>query len=242
MKNIIIIVAVTLISACSTTVKTVELTDKDTFNNIYVSFNAPVQRWYVLDSKEWSWQYKGTKSEDRSRQYQYMYNEDYTTFGIKISTKPRRSLKLLFDKNADYDAIGEKSINSERTRKINKRQGITYDNYWTAYIEGLKCYGQVFIRGTGGSYAPSGYKQYNLRCGYYHKTEDEYDGRRTIGIQYAATFSNDKNDQHKLDKQQVLKEAVKQIVDSLKIKNIDIERMKSEGLWHPDKSFESNPW
>jgi len=242
MKKIIIIVLLGFICACSSRVKRVGLTGEDAFNNPYISFNAPQQAWYVLDNKEWILPYQGTKSEDASKQRQSLHNKDYATFNIQIRTAPKSSPKLYFDKNADYDDIGEKSINSERNKKINKRQGITYDNYWTSYINGLKCYGSVFLRGIGGSYAPSGYKQYNIRCGYYHKTEAEYDGRRTIGIEYSATFSNNASDEQKLQKLQALKEAVKQIVNTIKIKDMDIDRMQAEGLLHPGKKFESTQW
>ena len=40
----------------------------------------------------------------------------------------------------------------------------------------------------------------------------------------------------------MLKQAVKRVVDSIEIKNLDRERMEREGLMHYDKKYEISPF
>lgn len=233
--NLFLILFVSLF-ACSLGSRTVDVSNRDLIDNPYIAFNPPIKNWYYLKGRKW------LTSANKKKQRIYLDNHIHTSMGMVLRTDPYRGEKLYFDKNVDYEAGWEKHIRSARSIKINERQDITYYKYWVPYIQGLKCSSKVFLRGVGGSYSPSGYKQYNIDCGYYDKTVTDNEGRRIISIQYSATFSNKESDEQKQAKQKVLKDAVKQVVNSLKIKNMDVERMEAEGLMHYDKLFESTKW
>ena len=87
--------------------------------------------------------------------------------------------------------------------------------------------------------------------GYYDKIEIENDGKRILRVTYKYNYASNKSRLQKdlnlkrdelLTKQQAedgLKEALKELVKTIKIKNFDRERMEKEGLMHYDKEFKS---
>lgn len=171
-------------------------------------------------------------------------------FEITVETQPFSfmSINMLFDPNGDYDAQSKKDEASEYVKNRNKEQGITYDHDETQYVKGLRCMGSVFSRGNG-KYSTYNFvnKNYSITCGYYHKT----DGKRLLIIDYTLSYAFDNTrlqgdenikklpDQKKIEK--ILKQEVKNLVNSITIKDMDIKRMKKEGLLH-NIPFKSTKW
>lgn len=145
----------------------------------------------------------------------------------------------LFKKDGYYydtDIDGQRAFDEN-----DKETGVTYAKSWITYVNGLKCTGGVFSRGFGGSYYSGGVKFYGFACGYYDTTETKNDGKRILNVDYRYTH-NTKKPQEAIKREQTIKQAVKKAISTLKIKNIDKERMEKEGLMHYDKEFKSTKW
>lgn len=152
-------------------------------------------------------------------------------------------IKILFDGNGDVEARNKRS---ENLSENDKEQGISYKRAWTDYVNGLRCSGRVFSRNFGGSLYQATTKYYSITCGYYDKSE----GKRLLIIDYRYSYAGGDSRLEAdvgtkrsdlLTMQQAedgLKQAVKQLVSTIKIKNFDRERMEREGLMHYDKEFE----
>jgi hypothetical protein len=173
------------------------------------------------------------------------------SYEIDFRTYPYRDgeiYKVLFNKNAQY---WDSDTIPEVYDEIDKEQGINYKKGWSTYIKGVKCLGSVFSRNFGGTAYSATSKNYNILCGYYNKQE----GKRLLEISYRyyggmgdTELQTDKDDNTKekyLTPQEVeaqLKQALKETLKTLKIKNFDKEKMLKEGLYHPNKEFESTKW
>ena len=176
----------------------------------------------------------------------YLHKNNFT-FDIVFRTQPYRDgeiYQLLFDKNAQYwdsDKIPE--IYDKR----DKEQGISYKKGWVAYIQGMKCLGNVFSRSFGGNAYSATSKNYNILCGYYDKQE----GKRILEISYRyyggigdtkLQGSQDEKNITPKEAEEELKEALKEILQTLHIKCFDKEKMIQEGLYHPERKFKSTKW
>ncbi|MDQ6958673.1 MAG: hypothetical protein Q9M24_06120 [Mariprofundaceae bacterium] len=160
----------------------------------------------------------------------------------------------LFDKNSDYEATARKDRESDYIKKRDKEQNITYNKTETQYIQGMKCYGTVFSRNYGGSAYDATSKNYSITCGYYDTKELKNDGKRALRIDYRYQYANPDNTRLEKDKdlkasqipsaqviEDNLKQQVKQIIKTIRIKNFDMERMQQEGLIH-NQEFKSTKW
>ena len=217
----------------------------------YLSYQAPDTTWQVVSEYENGNYYRyGGKNGDIN-QAPYIYkNVPGSTYHIKVYTQPFKVSphEILFDKNGDYEAGYEAIKNDPEHRAIHKEQNINYDEYETQYVLGMKCWGTVFARGAKGMMA--GQKYYSITCGYYDKDE----GKRRLRIEYSYIYAGENlrlqqdsglKTNELLTHEQVereLKDAVKSIVGSLEIKNFDYEKMRREGLLHPNKPFVSTKW
>ncbi len=166
------------------------------------------------------------------------------SYTIEFQTYPFKwmLINILFDKDGDYEASNKRA---DILTENNKEQGIGYKKSWTVYVADLKCLGGVFSRSRGGVLKSLSSKNYSLTCGYYDKVE----GRRLLIVDYRYSYAGNELRLQK-DKniprselptvKQVedgLKQAVKKLVSTIKIKNLDRERMEKEGLMHYDKKF-----
>lgn len=173
------------------------------------------------------------------------------TFHIFTDNYYESNGRNFFDKNLEY-FDSDKKIRKLSKKEIesDKRYSVSYQKEWITYVSSLKCEGSVAIRGGG-----IGVKWYYISCAYYDTTETEDDGKRTLEIQYRYNYMSDYYNSLLQDKgvpreewftreeaEAILKDAVKQAVQTLTIKNIDIPRMEKEGLMHYDKEFKSTKW
>ena len=249
MKYLILIITIIFFSGCSHTSPYRQVKLDETIQNRYVSVEAPSVKWEITK------RYKDFYSADSGLPniYKDVLGSRYT---IDIQTYPFKwmSIDILFDRDGDYEARAKVADASEYIKNRNKEQGITYDHDETQYIQNMKCLGTVFSRNHGGTLYSSTTKNYSITCGYYDKTETENDAKRILRVAYKYNYANNKSRLQKdsnlkreelLTREQAedgLKQAVKELVKTIKIKNFDRERMEKEGLMHYDKEFKSTKW
>lgn len=173
-----------------------------------------------------------------------------TNYEVHIYTYPYHWMPIerLFDKDGKY-AEGEHVAFDD-----DKKKNVKYRVIYTVNVKNLKCVGKVYSQGSGGNIYSAISKNYSITCGYYDKAERENDGRRLLLVDYNYKYANGKTRLKKdidLKREELLtaeqaeeglKEAVKELVKTIEIKNFDRERMEKEGLMHYDKAFESTKW
>ena len=217
------------------------LTDADVIENPYVAFNPPKQDWFLYKTRDWRVLYGGTSSENTAVQWIGLSNANPSIMTLKFRTDNYISSEDDYYLNSDFNQNYGRYFTQPDFLKRNKIQGITFEEMWTTYIEGIHCSAGSYLQGIGGSYAPTGSKTTSIKCGYYDKAISENDGRRKISIRYTINFYASATDEQKNENERYLKDAVTQIVESIQIKNLDLERMEAEGLMFYGKQFELTP-
>ncbi|QOY55604.1 hypothetical protein HUE87_05080 [Candidatus Sulfurimonas marisnigri] len=242
MRYLILILAIIFFSGCSFGSSYRNVTPNEYIENKYVSVNIADSSYRI--NKKYDTVPKletGLPSFNKSR--------NGTSYKINFRTYPYKDAlfyKQFFNKDAVYD---DSDIVKETYDENDKEQGINYKKGWQVYVNDMRCAGGVYARVSKGLYQHVD-KNYGITCGYYDKTE----GRRLLDISYSYFYANgntrlqkdkDKPREELVSQEQAeegLKEAVKALVKTIKIKNLDKERMEKEGLMHYDKEFESTKW
>ena len=224
---LVILMLGSLLTSCGSPYRTVH--PSEVIENKDISFVVPDTRFEI--DKE----YSSPKENIHNRQ---LYLIDFNRKGLKFKIYTMKYYKWkgngkYFKKNSRFD---DSDIREEVFTKRDREENTTYKKTWIAYVKGMKCQGFVFSRGFGGSYAPFTRKSYSLSCGYYDKTETQNNGKRFIRIEYSYTADPKHN------YEQELKDTVKKVIATLKIKNMDTARMKREGLLYPHRRFKSTKW
>ncbi len=239
MVKLLLLLGITLfINGCLSNSPRIKVSHANTLENNYISLHPPYGNWESYKEDDVFTYEKGIP---------LMMSSNNASFDIVFRTQPYRDgeiYQLLFDKNAQYwdsDKIPE--IYDKR----DKEQGISYKKGWAAYIQGMKCLGNVFSRSFGGNAYSATSKNYNILCGYYDKQE----GKRILEISYKyyggigdtkLQGSQDEKNITPKEAEEELKEALKEILQTLHIKRFDKEKMIQEGLYHPERKFESTKW
>ena len=237
-----------IFSGCSFTSPHRYVKENEILENRYVAFQAPTINWHIFKD------YKTWKKIDNQIN---LYNDTPkgATFTITIHTDPeRRKGGKRFQKDSNYKKIFKEIFASKWRIENNKERGIKYAHKEVQYIKGMKCVsdveaGENILKQNG-----STIKSYQVWCGYYDKTQNKFEGRRNIVFMYDLRYypgnirlEKDKNTPTNQiiprDKMELkLKQQVKKLIDTLKIKNFDKEKMIKEGLYHPDKKYEHMKW
>lgn len=213
--------------------------DGELIQSRYVSYQAPDVNWKIgkkQDSNHWS---SGIISQQNG-----------VSYTIQIANYPLSDADNLqyFDKSAVY--VQTLKDEDMKLTANDREQSIGYVRNWTSYAMGLKCIEGVFSRSHGGLMASISSKNYGLSCGYYDKTE----GRRLFVLRYRYNYAGGPV-RHEADKdtpreelltleqaEMGLKQAVKKIVTTLQIKNMDRERMQREGLLSEGRDYVISPF
>jgi len=232
------------ISGCGSPFRYVK--GNETFQNSFIVFNAPSEKWEVTKK------YDKKGYIDRFDGINMRSDVPGSTYHIRVESIDYWISPNLFDKNADYEAIFRDLV--QYRKKRNEEQRITYSKDEVQYIQGMKCHGTVFSRNYGGSAYDATSKNYSITCGYYDTKELKNDGKRALRIEYRYQYANPDNTRLEKDKdlkasqipsaqviEEKLKQQVKQIIKTIKIKNFDMARMQQEGLIHKRK-FKSTKW
>ena len=218
--------------------------ENEILENEYVSFKAPNTNWETAKD------YK-TANYTKDRIYLDNYTPKGATFTITIHTDPEiHSDIMTFKKNFNYEESFKKSYSAQETKDSHKEQGIYYAYSQTQYIKGMKCY--VYVRAGENILKQNGntIKSYDTWCGYYDKNNEKRRLRISYDLQYYPgniRLEKDKNTPTNQiiprDKMELkLKQQVKKLIDTLKIKNFDKQKMIKEGLYHPNKKYEHMKW
>lgn len=170
------------------------------------------------------------------------YNANYALNGGKHYLPDSN---LLFEKNSNYKKLKRKPDGTPLMMTVNAYGTRVYNEKWEdiTYIKGLRCIDSVFLR-----HLPWSEKVYKTYCGYYDKNKN----KKILYIEY----SHDDIVQHRYWKQYdnidilptsqpfeiLIKQAVKELVKTIKIKNFDKEKMIEEGLYYPNEEFKSTKW
>jgi len=236
MRNLItsisLVSIVILFSACGSPFRQVK--PNEVIESKYISYLVPNIDWKI--DKE----YNHERDKYKSGTYYLDHLIENIEFQIYTSKYMGGAYEPEFFRKDGYyydtDIDGQKPFTEN-----DKRTGLTYRKSWVTYVNNIKCSGGVFSRGFGGSYYSGGVKFYGIYCGYYDLQESKNDGKRFLEIHYRYTHNTQKAEEA-IEREKLVKDAVKKAVSTLKLKNIDIPRMKKEGLIHDDKEFESTKW
>jgi len=246
---LILILSLGILSGCGSPYR--HIRTNDIIESKYITHGAP---------KDLSWEIIQTYNRDTWKAKQGTpgftnWSTPNATLDIHIVSLDYFLIPTLFDKNGDYEARRKYLKNTPETLAQNKEQNITYDKGETQYVLGMKCLGTVFSRGYGGSLYDATSKNYSITCGYYDTTEPKNNGQRALRIEYSYQYANPQNTRLQKDKdlkaaqiptskdiEDYLKAQVKQIINTIRIKNFDRQRMEKEGLMHYDKKFKSTKW
>ena len=221
-----------LFTACGSPYRQVKL--NEVIQNHDLSYKVPDTNWEI---------HKGYSKEkyQNKRGIPGLYSfKENMQFAIYTDPFSFMEISMLFDKDADYVARHKRLSRTPETKAQDEEQGITYRKGWVAYVNHLKCTGNVYSRGFREDYSRGGIKWYSLTCGYYDTTETKVDGKRTLRITYRYTHNTRTNKGQQ--RQHIIKDAIRKTLQNFKIKNIDVKRMEKEGLMHYDEKFESTKW
>jgi len=211
----------------------------EVIKNETISFLSPGDGWKI-DKEYGTLQYKN---------WDPAIYKDHDGFSYEIIfiAQPYRDgvvNRQLFENDSSID---DSDVHEDPISERSRAMGVTYEKGWIPYIKGMRCAGGVFSRSFGGNAYSATSKNYSIGCGYYDK---KY-GKRILDISYRyyggtgdtklQGLQDEKNITPKQAEQQ-LKEALKEILKTLYIKRFDKEKMIQEGLYHPERKFESTKW
>jgi hypothetical protein len=212
-------------------------------DTINVSFNVPF--------KDWDIQRDFDKYKNDPRLFPTLhYSGNGVKYTISIQFLPFKVIPdhNLSNKDATYSLVLDDS--QVEYSDIDREQGIGYKREWINYAQGMKCGEGVFSRSHGGLMSAITSKNYTLTCSYYNTAGEKQLISISYRYNYAGGSVRHENDQDTpreelLSLQQAeldLKQAVKRLVDTLNIKNMDRRRMEQEGLLHNNKTYEIYPY
>lgn len=233
---------IALLSACSTQpAKQGQLID-----NEYFSINWNSHSWNLNKDENPSRVVlsPSLSEEVRSTTVHVNYNQEYRGSSVSISSQPliyRRFLgvflpgsEMFFDQNADYSKVPRNAEGIPEMMVKNHGGRWFYNPKWDSvtYINGLKCFESTLIT--------QSVKYVRTYCGYYDKVK----GKRILYTLLKYDYKNNYlyADWEEAIKTDVppsiqpiddhLKDVLKKLLSTLKINNLDIERMQQEGLLH----------
>ena len=157
----------------------------------------------------------------------------------------KNGTEIFFDKDADYETLPRNPDGSPKLMLARYYKHIIYSRKWEriTYLDGLKCIDNMYI-GIGS-------KSYKMYCGYYDKTSVKRILRITFTYD-SPIFSQKRLNHNMIVKtgdapsvqpiESLLKQATEQLISTIKIKNMDRERMEREGLIYHGKTYEISPY
>jgi len=248
MKKIIYLFVVTLFVACS---PSRIYFNKDTvFENYLLKLHPPIGRFYdYVDGfrtfgKGWE-SIRLTNLDISGAKY------DVDLDVKELDGEPQRLqyYQKYFIPSFDWDEYFNQQLVTYA--KAHEEQNMKFYEQEINYFRGLKCK-QVSFSRAGGYGFGFARKNYSLQCGYYTTT-----GKKVgLSIVYIYSASISDNSPYKMSKdvnykgkyypikvvEDDFKQRIKYMIDSIELKNIDIERMKKEGLYYEGREFKSSTW
>jgi hypothetical protein len=233
-QALILLVCVLPLAGCGST--SVKVDSTDVFENEYARFSPP-DNWLALMNANWIYEYHGTPDENKKNQWIVLSSRDsLSTIVVSFKSYPEwnNNLKKIDEKaflHAFYNQRSAEEIESDKMASILIRDA------WVSYLVNVQCTNNTY---TGGMVWKKGqflFKNSIFRCRYYDSVEKDYNSQRIFSIEYRFLTSNGGNEDILNAREHELINGVKTIMSNLQIKNMDVERMKREGLY-----FESQPF
>ncbi|WP_233144070.1 hypothetical protein, partial [Campylobacter pinnipediorum] len=111
-----------------------------------------------------------------------------------------------------------------------RASGMRYINY----VAGLKCYTSLIYRKELDYHS---FAHYDTTCPYYNKNGEE----DAIVIQHKFKFTKENSTNEEFENLHLnYMKGIKQMIDSIVIKNIDINKMKRLNIYYPNKKYDIN--
>jgi hypothetical protein len=233
-QALILLVCVLPLVGCGST--SVKVDSTDVFENEYARFSPP-DNWLASKNANWIYEYHGTQSENNKNQWIVLKSRDsLSTIVVSFESYPEwnNNLKKIDEKAFLHAFYNERS---EEEIKYDKMASILIRDAWVSYLVNVQCINDTY---TGGMVWKKGqflFKNSIFRCRYYDSVEKDFNGQRIFSIEYRFLTSDGGNEDILNAREHELINAVKTIMSNLQIKNMDVERMKREGLY-----FESQPF
>lgn len=223
-----------LLVGCSSGATIIALTKQDKIENQYLAFNAPTQGWYLIGSREWGMKNYGTHPEHS--QGKRIYSDVLAGHQIHIYVSPITKKRAVLS-GIDFRDQVEKLRTHPDPKSVyeDRMGGIYFKEYRLVYIDGLQCRESFEIEGAKGLSSPYDKHWYQIVCDYYQKDRRFEDGKRMLNFHYFYT-ANHGTSKNLADT--FLFQSIKEVMDSMNIKNVDVDRMVQLGLLHKDKKFE----
>ena len=237
-----------LFSGCGS--KRVLVTPKDILENAQLIVRPPLGEWEIfrrpfnedIEGRSIQVFHKDDIPGVRYSIYFNTYSQDYQFFN--------KNFRTLFDPTFDWYADLESK--REIIKKNDKEWGVNYRKFDIRYLQGMKCRINVSSEHWGGYNANKAMKKYHITCGYY----DTNGTKQVLQISSRYQASISQNSPYKMAKdvnykgvylpikvvENDFKKRLKSLYEGIDFKHMDIERMKREGLYHPDTHFECSPW
>lgn len=236
MTKFILVLLCTMLASCG--VNKVTVKSSDVIDNQYANF-SPANNWWTSTGTGWKLMYQGTVSETDKTQYYYMNSEDsLSTIGVRTEKYPDPyQWGMEVDKHAFLERYSREL--TEKEEKDRKMKAILSTAGWLTNFANAQCTNGVTVRGAHWREEMMLTKEYYMICRYYDKNEanTEYQGRRKIVIEYDFLTSGYGEREVLYKREQELIKAVQGIMKTLVIKNIDVERMKLEGIYYENEPF-----
>jgi len=225
-----------MLASCG--VNKVTVKSSDVIDNQYANF-SPANNWWTSTGTDWQLRYQDTVSETNKTQYFSMHSEDsLSSIGVRTEKYPdpyQWGMKV--DKQAFLKRHRREL--TEEEEKDRKMKAIMSSDGWLTYFANALCTNGVTVLGAHWREDMMLKKVFSMTCRYYDNTESdsEYEGRRKVVIKYTFLTSGSGEREVLYKREQELIKAVQGIMKTLVIKNIDIERMKLEGIYYENEPF-----
>ena len=230
LKIVVLFLTSLLFTSCSSPYRQVKI--NEIIENKYVLYKVPndYKNWEIVSEYDRNiWKYKSAAPalyHIRSNMELAIWEKKYDLINVP-----------LFERNGEYlDSNVKEIVLTKEDRATN----ITYAKQWISYVHHMRCSEGVFSRGFGGEYYSGGLKMYGITCGFYDKTKKGEDSKRELVVSYNYSHNTKNNIGKKTEAE--IKRTVKEVLSTLIIKNIDLERMKKENLLHYDKEYKISKW
>ncbi|AQW81923.1 hypothetical protein CPIN17260_1649 [Campylobacter pinnipediorum subsp. pinnipediorum] len=170
------------------------------------------------------------RMKESARVYTFsIYDPKFNTLSTLYNKTPKELIHdLLTNPKSSYKHYLGMSFNEDELKY--RASGMRYINY----VAGLKCYTSLIYRKELDYHS---FAHYDTTCPYYNKNGEE----DAIVIQHKFKFTKENSTNEEFENLHLnYMKGIKQMIDSIVIKNIDINKMKRLNIYYPNKKYDIN--
>ncbi|OPA75978.1 hypothetical protein BFG05_08040 [Campylobacter pinnipediorum subsp. pinnipediorum] len=170
------------------------------------------------------------RMKESARVYTFsIYDPKFDTLSTLYNKIPKELIHdLLTNPKSSYKHYLGMSFNEDELKY--RASGMRYINY----VAGLKCYTSLIYRKELDYHS---FAHYDTTCPYYNKNGEE----DAIVIQHKFKFTKENSTNEEFENLHLnYMKGIKQMIDSIVIKNIDINKMKRLNIYYPNKKYDIN--